>query len=91
VIGSSDTPEHAAIRRILREELDRVAHELASQGPAYLTVREAAKRYRISYDTVRAMIDEGKLSVVKRLHGRGGREQWMVLKSDAELKLAPGA
>lgn len=89
--GAADTPEQAAIRRILREELDRVAHELASQGPAYLTVREAAKRYRVSYDTVRDMIDNGKLAVVKRLHGRGGREQWMVLASDADLKLAPGA
>jgi excisionase family DNA binding protein len=91
VIGSHDTPEQAAIRRILREELDRVAHELASQGPAYLTVREAAKRYRVSYDTVRDKIDAGELSVVKRLHGRGGREQWMVLASDAAAKLAPGS
>jgi excisionase family DNA binding protein len=87
VSGPVDTPELEALRRVIREEIGRAIREMATVEPAYLRVREAAKRYRVSYDTVRALIESGGLSVVKRPYGRGGRFQYMILASDAALKL----
>jgi len=79
-----------AVRKIVRQEYERIIPELR-EGQAYFTMREAATRYRIGYDTIRHMVATEKVRVVRRERGRGGRTQVLIVASDIEEKLGPGA
>ncbi len=75
------------LRRVVREELDRiVAPRLveAQRPPAFLTIAEAALRYRRSYYFIRELVEDGKLEAAKRDNGRGGRPQYLVKTEDGD-------
>jgi excisionase family DNA binding protein len=46
--------------------------------PAGLTVREVARRYRVSPDKVRAWIDRGELAATNTAATLCGRPRWVV-------------
>lgn len=77
------------IRRIIREEFERIVPQLRST-PSYLTVRQCATRYRLGYSTVRDKVANGELAVVQRPWGASGMTLTLIVASDAEAKLGPG-
>ncbi len=79
----------AAVRQVLREELERVMPELR-KGPAFLSLRETAAKYRIGYGTLQRMVRDGKLELVTRGTARNGRPLRLVPAHVAESILGSG-
>ncbi len=79
----------ADVRRVLREELEALLPHLKA-GPALLTIRECATRYRRGYDTVARMARRGELMAVERPVA-GKPPHLMIVAADAERKLGGGA
>ena len=75
-----------AVRQVVREEI-AAALPGAHEGPALLSIRETAKKYRLGYDTVRAMAKSGELLSIDRPAGRCGAAQTMIVAASAAKKL----
>lgn len=86
---SLDSHTEAALRRVVREEFSKLLPELRGV-PAYFTVRECARRFRIGYHTVRADVGSGRLATVKRGSGVGRKGTILIVSASAESLYGPG-
>lgn len=78
------TPDE--LRAIVREEVARAQAAPALAPPAgYLSIRDAATTLGVSEDSIRRMIQAGKLRASRV---GGGRGAWRIARADLEAALA---
>lgn len=87
---SLDTPDDARLRRILREEVERL-FPLIQAADRLMTIRQVSRHYHISYEKVRQAVLGGSLASVARPWGNRGLKARLIKAKDAEAMYGNGA